>query len=389
MPRLTLFPSAERSVYSAAMSRIARTTFRISLAASILGAAGCVFVVPPEELAQSRSVATVIEPDPSAPRLPPLESLHFADVPDSAEMVGAVQVIFTRYEDTFVAIAREYGLGNSALRRANPTVDHWLPGEGTPVYLPTSSILPQAPREGIVVNLPSMRLYFFERDGDADRASITTYPIGIGREGWATPVGEAKVTEKIVDPAWYPPPSVRQDHAERGDPLPPVVPPGPDNPLGRHAMVLSLPGYLIHGTNRPAGVGLRVSAGCIRLYPEHIEALFERVPRGTPVRIVNEPVLAGWHDGELYLEVHPPLEEDERDLAAAAADAIAQALERAGRPDYEIDAEVVAAVVAEQRGIPLPIGRTSRSPVEYLATARIVENTVETSRAETAATLDL
>src|SRR5690606_5791902 len=134
--------------------------------------------------------------------------------------------------------------------------------------------------------------------------------------------------------------------------------------------------------------GLRVSAGCIRLYPEHIEALFERVPRGTPVRIVNQPVLAGWHDGELYLEVHAPLEEDARDLAADAAEAIAAAIERAGRTDYAIDPEAVAAIVAEQRGIPLPIGMASRSPIEYLAAARIIENTVEMPVAETAAALD-
>ena len=357
------------------------------LAGWALASAGCVFVVPPEELAEASAAAEVLAPDPSAPRMSPLDTLHFEGVADSTEMIGAVQVLFTRYENTFTAIAREYGLGNAALRRANPSVDHWLPGEGTPVYLPTSSILPQAPREGILINLPSMRLYFFERDGE-DAASITTYPIGIGREGWATPLGEAKVTEKLVDPAWYPPASVRQDHAERGDPLPAVVPPGPDNPLGRHAMLLSLPGYLIHGTNRPAGVGLRVSAGCIRLYPEHIEALFERVPRGTPVRIVNEPVLAGWHDGELYLEVHPPLEEDERDLAAEAAEAIAAALERAGRRDYAVDPDAVAAVVAEQRGIALPVGMASRSPLEYLAAARIVENTVKMPSAETAAALE-
>lgn len=365
------------------------TLFSGLLAPWLFAAAGCVFVVPPEDLEQDAAVTEVAAPDPSAPRMAPLETLRFDDVPDSAELVGAVQVLFTRYENTFTAIAREYGLGNDALRRANPTVDRWLPGEGTPVYLPTSSVLPQAPREGILINLPSMRLYFFERASDeADAASITTYPIGIGREGWETPLGEAKVTDKIVDPTWYPPASVRQDHAERGDPLPSIVPPGPDNPLGRHAMVLSLPGYLIHGTNRPAGVGLRVSAGCIRLYPEHIEALFERVPRGTPVRIVNQPVLAGWHDGELYLEVHSPLEEDGRDLAADAAEAIASALQRAGRADYAIDEDAVAAIVAEQRGIPLPIGMASRSPVEYLAAARIVENTVEMQGAETAAALD-
>lgn len=359
------------------------------LAAWALGSAGCVFVVPADEQQESVAAVEVSGPDPAAPKLAPIESSHFEGVPDTAEMIGTMQVLFTRYENTFTAIAREYGLGNNALRIANPGVDHWLPGEGTPVYLPTQSILPQAPREGIVVNLPSMRLYYFERDGDdAAEASITTYPIGIGREGWATPLGEAKVTDKIEDPTWYPPASVRQDHAERGDPLPSIVPPGPDNPLGRHAMVLSLPGYLIHGTNRPAGVGLRVSAGCIRLYPEHIEALFARVPRGTPVRIVNQPVLAGWRNGELYLEVHEPLDEHEDELADEAAKVIAAALERAGRTDYEIDEELVAALVAEPRGIPLPIGKSSRSPVEYLASARVIENTVVMPSAETAAALD-
>ncbi len=371
------------------MARIPRIALGSLLGLSAFVAAGCALVSPPEDAAE-RAVNMAV-PDPAAPRLAPLDSLHFAAVDASTERVGDVQVLFTRYENTFVQIAREYGLGNNALRSANPSVDHWLPGESTPVYLPTSAILPSAPREGIVVNLPSMRLYLFER-ADGDAAAITTYPIGIGREGWATPAAEATVTEKIIDPTWYPPISVRQDHAARGDPLPSIVPPGPDNPLGRHAMILSLPGYLIHGTNRPAGVGLRASAGCIRLYPEHIEALFDRVPRGTPVRIVDQPALAGWHDGELYLEVHAPLEEDERELAAEAAAVIAAALERAGRDDYAIDADAVAVIIAEQRGIPLPIGVQSRSPAEYLAAARVIENTVEspaqTSGAETAAAIE-
>src|SRR5690606_6005316 len=262
----------------------------------------------------------------------------------------------------------------------------------TPVYLPTSSILPPSPREGILINLPAMRLYYFdaprEREDGEREVSVTVHPIGIGREGWATPTGEATVTEKVVDPTWYPPASVRRDHAERGDPLPAVVPPGPDNPLGRHAMALSMPGYLIHGTNKPSGVGLRVSAGCIRLYPKDIEALFERVPRGTKVRIVDEPVLAGWHDGELYLEVHRPLEEDERDLMEEASRVIAAALERAGRAGVELDAAAIERVVEEQRGIPFPIGVASRSPAEYLAAARVIVNTVDEPRPETAAALD-
>jgi L,D-transpeptidase ErfK/SrfK len=200
-------------------------------------------------------------------------------------------------------------------------------------------------------------------------------PIGIGREGWETPIGVAKVTQKVADPVWYPPASVRKEHAENGDPLPAIVPAGPDNPLGRYAMLLSIPGYLIHGTNKPAGVGMRVSHGCIRLYPEDIEALFRKVKTGTHVRIVDEPVLAGWADGELYLEVHPALDEM-RDLAADAEKAIAAAIERAGNAEVVLNREAIERVVAERRGVPFPIGNTDRTLVEYLAASRIIDNTV-------------
>jgi len=171
---------------------------------------------------------------------------------------------------------------------------------------------------------------------------------------------------------------VRKEHADRGERLPSVVPPGPDNPLGKFAMTLTLPGYLIHGTNKPAGVGMRSSHGCIRLYPEDIEALFKRVTRGTAVRFVNQPVLAGWRDGQLYLEVHPPLAEETHDLVAEAEAALARAVERAGAPGAaaEIDRTAVERIVTEQRGIPFPVLRSSRSQEQYLASARIVENTV-------------
>lgn len=375
------------------MSGRIRSFCTITITTLTLAVAGCVFVVPDERSTDAffAAAAQFSGPDPAAPRLPPLETRRFTGT-ESTELLGEPQVLFARYENTFAKIAREYNVGYDALRRANPGVDDWLPGEGTPVYLPTSSIVPAAPRQGILINLPAMRLYYFEDRGVDERnereLAITMHPIGIGREGWATPTGEATVTEKVVDPAWYPPASVRKDHAERGDPLPAIVPPGPDNPLGRHAMALSMPGYLIHGTNRPAGVGLRVSAGCIRLYPEDIEALFERVPRGTPVRIVDEPVLAGWRDGELYLEVHQPLEEDERDLHEEATRVIAAALERAGRAGVELDAAAIARVVEERRGMPFPIGVSSHGPDAYLAAARVIVNTVDEPRAETAAVLD-
>lgn len=320
-------------------------------------------------------------PDPSAPAAAPLDTSHFEGVTADDELLGEVQILFARHENTFVQIAREYDIGYEELRLANPQVDVWLPGEGTPVYLPTASIVPAGARDGIVLNLPSMRLLYFVEEASAEPAeaatlSVTSHPIGIGREGWETPTGEAEVTGKARDPVWYPPASVRAEHAELGDPLGSVVPPGPDNPLGAFALGLSMPGYLIHGTNKPAGVGMRISHGCIRLYPEDIEALFEHVPSGTPVRIIDEPALAGWRGRELYLEVHEPLTEDTRDLGELADRAIAAAFERARIKPVAIEAERVARIVAERRGMPFPILNASDDPDAYLASARTVENTI-------------
>ncbi len=352
-----------------------------AVAALSLLVAGCAITSPrsPEH------AAAALAPDPSAPRLPPLDTSRYEGLDAKTEVVGQVEVLFTRYENTFSAIARQYDLGYEAMRHANPHVDQWLPGEGTPVFLPTRSILPAAPHEGIVVNLPAMRLFYYRREKKSASSvlAVTTHPIGIGRDGWATPTGVAKVVHKVEDPAWYVPASVRKEHAEAGDPLPAVVPPGPDNPLGQYALQLSLPGYLIHGTNKPAGVGMRVSHGCIRLYPEDIETLFRQVPRGTPVRIVDQPVLAGWVDGTLYLEVHPALE-DGRDLAAEAEKAIAAAEARGSHPPLALNREAVARVVAEKRGIPFPVGNTDQSLEAYLAAARIVANTVPVATAAAA-----
>jgi L,D-transpeptidase ErfK/SrfK len=297
--------------------------------------------------------------------------------------------VFARFENTFSSIGREFNLGYEELRRANPGVDQWLPGEGTAIYLPTATILPEAPRQGIVINVPAMRIFYYTTEkAPADPAvtvtKVTSHPIGIGAEGWATPFGEAKVTQKARDPVWYVPASVRKEHAERGDPLPRIVQPGPDNPLGAFAMALSIPGYLIHGTNKPAGVGMRSSHGCIRLYPEDIAELFERVARGTSVRLVNQPVLAAWRDGQLYLEVHPPLAEEKHDLLAEADQALFDALERAGAAaaSASLDRATVERIVAEQRGIPLPVLKSARSLEQHLAAARIVENTTPVTAAE-------
>ena len=227
-------------------------------------------------------------------------------VPQHDEVFGAAQVISARYEDTFVEFAQKYNVGYEALKRANPGVDPWLPGEGTRVVIPTQFVLPHAPQRGIVVNIAELRLYYFPDDGagaaDAHgNRRIVTYPISIGQLDWSTPLGTTKVTGKVLNPSWYPPQSIREEHAARDDALPRVVPPGPDNPLGKHALRLGLPSYLIHGTNMPSGIGMRVTHGCMRMFPWDIEALYKVVPVGTPVTIVNQPYKLGWTEQGLYL----------------------------------------------------------------------------------------
>jgi L,D-transpeptidase ErfK/SrfK len=232
--------------------------------------------------------------------------------PDS-DVFGEIQIIRAVDEDTFVGLARRYDVGYEELRRANPGVDPWLPGEGTELIIPTRYVLPDAPRRGIVLNVPEFRLYYFPDD---DGSRVITHPISVGRQEWNTPLGRATVIRKTALPTWYPPESVRAEHAERGDPLPSVVPPGPDNPLGEHAIYLSMPGYLIHGTNEPRGLGMRVSHGCIRMFPEDIAALFEMVEPGVAVTIVNQPYKLGWGEGGLFLEAHPPLVEESEEWTA-------------------------------------------------------------------------
>lgn len=227
--------------------------------------------------------------------------------PDGHDVIGALGSVIARHDDTLLDIARRHGLGYEDIVRANPGIDTWLPGEGTEVVLPTRFVLPPGPRQGVVLNLAEYRLYYFPEPTRGERAVVMTYPISIGRMDWATPLGRTSVVSKVRNPSWYVPESIRAEHAAEGDPLPRIVPPGPKNPLGKHAMRLGLPGYLIHGTNRPAGVGMRVTHGCIRMFPEDIGFLFEQIPVNTPVRIINEPVKVGWDGDELVVEAHQVL----------------------------------------------------------------------------------
>lgn len=307
--------------------------------------------------------------------LPPLDNNRYV-LRDGEDAVGQLQVLRAKHEDTFVDIARAYGLGFDELAAANPGVDPWLPGEGEAILLPTRFLLPDAAREGIVLNVAAKRLFYFPETPEGEERIVETYPIGIGREGWATPTGDTTVISKARDPVWFVPASVRKEHEEMGDPLPRQVPPGPDNPLGHYVLGLGLPGYLIHGTNKPAGVGMRVSHGCVRLFPEHIESLYPRVDKGVRVRIVNQPYLLGWQGDELLMEAHLPLAEDERDWSGSVLSRARSRLDDLPHRRFRLAEARIESVAADQLGIPFSILSKDAETAAAIRAARHVENVV-------------
>jgi L,D-transpeptidase ErfK/SrfK len=225
-------------------------------------------------------------------------------------VIGEVQIVAAAHEDTLLDIGRRYGVGYEEIVAANPGIDPWLPGAGTEVLIPSRYIVPDGPREGVVVSLAEHRLFYFPPHKPGEPALVRTYPISIGKMDWHTPLGLTRIVNKRERPIWYPPESVRREHELDGRPLPKAVPPGPDNPLGEYAMRLGIPGgaYLIHGTNRPAGVGMQVTHGCIRMFPEDIAELYPQVPVNTPVRMIDQPYKMGWRGDELFMEIHAPLQ---------------------------------------------------------------------------------
>lgn len=294
-----------------------------------------------------------------AETLPPANAASgFYPVPELDDhLVGSPRTTTATEEDTLVLIGRRYRTGYGAIRAANPLVDAWMPREGTEVLLPTWHILPEAPRQGIVINTAEMRLYHFEAAKGEQPARVGVYAISIGRDGRETPLSAARVTRKAENPTWYPTENIRRERAARGEPVPAVVPPGPANPLGTRALYLNLPAYLIHGTNREMGIGMQVTAGCVRMYPEDIEYLYDRVPVGSKVEIVHQPVKAGWSGDVLYVESHTPLEGSEltpeerlQQLRAAIARTVGD------RADFTVHWDKVRQAVLESTGVPVPVG---------------------------------
>jgi len=266
------------------------------------------------------------------------------------DVIGRLAVIRLEKGDTLPDIARHFSLGINAISAANPGVDVWVPEAGERIILPLNFVLPDTPRKGIVINVATMRLFQFK--GDSKSLVVSTYPVGVGTTERPTPTGEMHVYRKTTRPIWHVPASIAADHRKKGDILPAEVLPGPLNPLGEYALYLSKLGYLIHGTNKPASIGLKATNGCMRLYPENIKMLYSDTPVNTPVAIVNQPYLIGQRDGVLYMEAHTPLE----DSGVTELEKVYAKLRNIEKKSARtLDWKKVKEVQAEARGIPVPI----------------------------------
>ena len=360
------------------MSKSISNKFPLMLLTTLL-VAGC------QTNTQKAIAPPAVEPQPVMPvaAQDPVAT-HLFKLQDGQDVIGEIQVTKATKDDTLSDIARRFNLGYEELVRANPGVDPWVPGEGREIILPTQYVLPNAPHEGVVVNLAELRVFYFPKPKPGDPQTVITHPIGIGKVGWNTPEGDTKVVSKRKNPVWVPPASVRKEHLEHGDPLPKVVPAGDDNPLGAFAMNLGWPGYLIHGTNKPYGVGMRSSHGCMRFYPEDIALLFEEIAIGTKVHVVNQRLVSGWRDGALYVQVMPPPEEETVQLPkgkakpspAVLTNAMqAKLAQQAEAQGVTLNASLLQSLVQQQTGVATPV-LGDQTQQQYLATARRVENRV-------------
>ena len=293
---------------------------------------------------------------------------HEFQLSDGQTMVGTIAAVNTRENDTLSDIARHFGLGYNDVSKANPTVTPWTPKPGSRVLLPLQFILPDAPHKGIILNLANMRLFYYPKQ-QPDK--VFTYPVGIGREGWNTPMGLTSIIAKKANPTWVVPESIHQEHAEKGDSLPSVVAAGPDNPLGLFAMRLGFPRYLMHGTNKPYGIGMQVSHGCVQLYPEDIEVLFKKASVGMPVRIIHQPYLTAWDQNMLYLEANEPLQKWAQDKSRLKKQLLKQLHQISAKKNVAIDWKKVDGIIQRADGIPVPI--LTQSPDLATISANVVQ----------------
>ncbi|MDF0751361.1 L,D-transpeptidase family protein [Marinobacter sp. 71-i] len=287
------------------------------------------------------------EPEQGVPEKPRVPRFSI-----KGDLAGELSIMTTRYEDTFAGIGNRASLGYLELVKANPGVDPWLPGEGTRITVPRHYVLPDVKREGIVINLAEYRLYYFTE------GKVQVYPVGVGTDENPSPLTNAEVTMPLESPAWYPPASIRAEYEASGDYLPRMIPPGPGNPLGSHALMLSEKGYLIHGTNKQFGVGMQVSHGCFRMYNEDISRFVYEVSKGTPVQVIRQPVKIGLKGNEVWLEVHRPEEEYSQQDREQLWKEVQRTVEefRQKMPGVEVKRMAIELAVDQADGIPRMVG---------------------------------
>ncbi|MGA2398591.1 MAG: L,D-transpeptidase family protein [Steroidobacteraceae bacterium] len=331
-------------------------------------------------------------PPPAAPAAPPAPVLpkpsathRFELTSEDGDLVGYVQKTTVGKDDTLPDIARRFDVGYEEMLLANPGVDPWLPGVGREVVVPTQFVLPAAPHDGVVVNVAAMRVFYYPPHKKGEPQVVYTHPIGIGRVGWKTPEGTARIVGREKDPVWVVPESVRKEHAEDGDILPAVVKAGPDNPLGQYAFRLSWPSYLIHGTNKPYGVGMRSSHGCMRLYPEDIAVFYDLIPVGTKVTVVNQPYAFGWRDGTLYMQAYAVMEDDSRNWDKNRKRLLANLMnpkqrqkigQRIEGADNDVDWQRIGDLAHAPRAVPVPVTGSQPGMDTVLERSLLVENTL-------------
>ena len=272
-----------------------------------------------------------------------------------ASSTGDTVTLTVEHDQTLLDVARRFNLGQTEIVTLNPGIDRWLVKKGTVVRLPNRRILPDSPHEGLTLNISEYRMYYYPAD---QPGTVKSFAHGVGRQDWQTPLGRTTVIKKVKDPAWHPPESIRREHAANGDPLPAIVPPGPNNPLGAYALYLNLPGdYRIHGTDidKIFGIGMQITHGCVRMYPEDIEALYRSVPVGASVYIVKQPVKVGWLNNTLYVEAHPDLEGEEKTQDQRYAIAL-ELIQKANKGELpEFDQVALNKALKDLDGTPVPL----------------------------------
>jgi L,D-transpeptidase ErfK/SrfK len=322
---------------------------------------------------------------------PIFTSAESFDLPVAGDsVIGGLEYVYSREDETLIDIAREFDLGYDQIVAANPNTNRWIPGEGTKVTLPHLYVLPNKVRKGIVLNIAELRLYYYPTSSKQGNGAVHTFPVSIGRMDWKTPLGTTRIVKKERNPIWRPTQSIKQEHALEGDVLPDQIAGGsPENPLGLFALRLGFPEYLIHGVDerKTYGIGMRVTHGCIRMYPDDIEKLFALVPLHTSVEIMNQPIKAGWLNNRLYLEVHQPLNEGEDDsapdLPRIAVDQVLAYIRKEFGDNLAFEESLVIAITNEGNGIPQEIAIRTPQPGHAPYDSSVSTRTDKSPRNET------